>query len=101
MACGESQSGGSRGKPNDFIIFRYVETILTLMNPITPHFCQYVWQTHVYPALQECKNHKKPPSEYLIKAGWPEPTGEVDVNLSALFSYLRHNKHEFQKAYDT
>ncbi len=26
---------------NPSILLRYIETILVLMNPITPHFCQY------------------------------------------------------------
>jgi len=26
---------------NPKILLRYIETILILMNPITPHFCQY------------------------------------------------------------
>jgi leucyl-tRNA synthetase len=29
------------GKPNPFVLFRYLETLLLLLNPIIPHFCQY------------------------------------------------------------
>lgn len=39
------------GDKNPFVIVRYIEAILTIMNPICPHFCQHVWQSSVYPAL--------------------------------------------------
>ena len=57
------------------------------------------------PALQQCKNHPTEPKEQLILAGWPELFNNgtdhaVDPALSALFTYLKHNKHEFQKHYD-
>ena len=29
------------GSPNPFVLFRYIETLLLLLNPIIPHFCQY------------------------------------------------------------
>ena len=31
------------GEKNPFVIARYVEAILTILNPIAPHFCQHVW----------------------------------------------------------
>lgn len=97
-------AAGDRGT-NPCIIFRYLEVILALMNPIAPHFCQYAWQTYVVPALKQCKNLPKAPEVTLIKAGWPELSDNgtdnpVDPTLSALFHYLKHNKHEFQLAYD-
>lgn len=67
-----------------------MEVILTLMNPITPHFAQFIWQTYVYPCLQESQNPPKKYEEYLINAGWPEQTGDIDPVLSAIYSYLKH-----------
>jgi leucyl-tRNA synthetase len=58
--------------PHPAVIYRYMEVILTLMNPITPHFAQFIWQTYVYPRLQESKNPPKKYEEYLINAGWPK-----------------------------
>ena len=31
------------GETNPYIIARFIEAFLTIMNPITPHFCQQVW----------------------------------------------------------
>jgi len=39
------------GQPNPQILFRYLETLLLLLNPIIPHFCQYQWQKVLVPAL--------------------------------------------------
>ena len=33
----------TEGQANPYVIYRFVEAILSIMNPITPHFCQYVW----------------------------------------------------------
>lgn len=30
-------------RPHPAVIYRYMEVILTLMNPITPHFAQFIW----------------------------------------------------------
>ena len=90
---------------NPYIIFRYLETILQLMNPIAPHFAQHAWQTYVIPALKNSKNATVP-SETLNATGWPKMndlgSGEagVDASLLILYSYLKDNKHTFQLAYD-
>ena len=57
---------------NAFVILRYIEAILTIINPVVPHFAQAVWETHVYPLLKQSSNAKKAPSELLIENGWPE-----------------------------
>jgi leucyl-tRNA synthetase len=33
-------TGGVEGA-NPVILFKYIETLLLLLNPIIPHFCQY------------------------------------------------------------
>jgi leucyl-tRNA synthetase len=65
---------------NPSILLRYIETILVLMNPITPHFCQYQWQTYVVPALKSCKNAMHT-NDLLIHQGWPKCEQE-DTKLS-------------------
>lgn len=32
---------GTGGNPNPLILFKYLETVLILLNPVMPHFCQY------------------------------------------------------------
>ncbi len=39
----ESYMIAKGGEKNPFVIAAYIEAILTIMNPITPHFCQHVW----------------------------------------------------------
>ena len=50
------QSACKERGTNPYIIFRYLMTILQMINPIAPHFAQYTWQTHIIPALEKCKN---------------------------------------------
>ena len=98
MACKDTAT-------NPYIIFRYLETVLQLMNPIAPHFAQYAWQTYVLPALKKSKNATVP-GDSLVATGWPKMndlgSGEagVDASLLILYSYLKDNKHTFQLAYD-
>ena len=56
------------GETNPYIIARFIETFLTIMNPITPHFCQHVWQDKVYPIVNQNGSKK----EILMTNGWPE-----------------------------
>ena len=72
LSIKESYLIAKGGEKNAFVILRYIEAILTIMNPITPHFCQFVWQTHVLPTLRKCSNLPKQPSEMLLNNGWPE-----------------------------
>ena len=39
----ESYSIAKGGDKNPFIVAKYVEAILSIMNPIAPHYCQHVW----------------------------------------------------------
>jgi len=72
LAIKESYLIAKGGEKNPFVIAKYVEAVLTIMNPITPHFCQHVWQTHVLPTLKQSTNLKRPPTDFLISNGWPE-----------------------------
>lgn len=54
------------GKPNPFVLFRYLETFIILLNPIIPHFCQFQWQTVLVPALKSCKNLPRAPADLLV-----------------------------------
>ena len=44
------------GQKNPFVLLRYVEAILTIMNPIAPHFCQFVYHRHYLSVLRKSKN---------------------------------------------
>ena len=60
------------GEKNPFVIARYVEAVLTIMNPIAPHYCQHVWETSVYPVLKQSSNMGREFNEVLMNNGWPQ-----------------------------
>jgi len=99
LAIKESYLIARAGEKNPFIIARYVEALLTIMNPITPHFCQHVWQTLVYPVLSKSTNANKTWNETLLCNGWPE-NGSVDANLTSQMKYLEGIKREIRLALD-
>ena len=39
----ESYLIATEGSRNPYVISRYLEALLTILNPIAPHFCQHVW----------------------------------------------------------
>ena len=82
------------GETNPYIIARYVEAFLTIMNPIVPHFCQHVWQSKVYPIIKQGNTN-----EVLMKNGWPE-AGVTDKALAAQLKYLEGTKREICLALD-
>ena len=58
------------GKMNPFVLLKFIETQLILINPICPHFAEYCWEQHVRPLLEKSKNGKAP-AQRLINQGWP------------------------------
>lgn len=45
LSLKESYLIGKSNKPNPFILLNFVEAFLIMLNPITPHFCQNLWQS--------------------------------------------------------
>ena len=39
-----------KGKANPQLLMQFIESQLILINPICPHFSEYCWKKHVYPA---------------------------------------------------
>ena len=93
----ESYRIATGGKPNPKIMFRLLETMLAMMNPICPLFCQYQWQHVLVPALKQCSNLPKQPAELLVNQGWPE-AGPIDERLSYLLHYLHELKSNIRLA---
>lgn len=84
------------GEKNPYIVARYVEAILSIMNPITPHFCQHVWQTNVFPVLSQGNGNVK---EILMDNGWPQ-AGPIDRALASQLKYLEGTKREIRLSLD-
>jgi len=81
----------SGGKPSAKIMYKLLESLLVLMNPICPLFCQYQWENVLLPSLKACKNLKREPQVLLVNQGWPE-TGPEDSKLTYLLHYLHEAK---------
>jgi len=43
LSIKETYSIATQGKTNPVVIVKYMETLLTMMNPIIPFFCQNAW----------------------------------------------------------
>jgi len=61
------------GKANPFVLMRYLEVQMILMNPIIPHFAQYCWDHYLYPVFARSTNYLAKVSPNLCKQQWPEP----------------------------
>ena len=87
------------GEKNNFVIARFIEAILTIMNPVTPHWCQNVWQKFVFTPLSQSSNRSKPVNEMLISNGWPQAP-EGDKLLSEKLNYVEGVKREVRLGLD-
>lgn len=95
----ESYLIARQGQKNSFVILRYIEAILTIMNPIAPHFCQHVWQLYLMPLYKQSSNMPKEPAEFLMNNGWPEDK-EFNTTMAAKLKYLEIIKHQIRLAFD-
>ena len=95
LSIKESYKIAVGGQTNPYVIAKFVETFLTIMNPITPHFCQHVWQTKVYPVLHQ----QNQVNEILMNNGWPQG-GPTDRALTAQLKFLENTKREICLAVD-
>lgn len=71
-----------------------------MLNPITPHFSEYCWSTHILPVLQKSKNQAKQPSARLINQGWPQPAESFDPLKRRIYDYIKSVKSNVRLAQD-
>jgi leucyl-tRNA synthetase len=45
------------GKMNPFTLMRFIIAQLVMINPIIPHFAQFIWNTYVFPVLSASTNY--------------------------------------------
>lgn len=55
-----------KGKMNPYILMKFIETQLIMINPICPHFAQYCWENHVLPVYTKSQNVSKAPAKILL-----------------------------------
>lgn len=84
-------------KPNPQLMNRLIESILIMLNPIIPHFCEHVWETVMLPALRSCGAE---PKDLLIQQGWPKDftMAEDSAVLTAQYNYLKSVKSDIRIA---
>ena len=84
---------------NPFVIARFVEAILTILNPIVPHFAQSVWDKHVLPMLKQSSNMARAPADLLMDNNWPE-MGAINPMMTTQMKYLTTLKSEIRISLD-
>ena len=84
------------GKCNPYILMRFLEVQLVMMNPFTPHFCQYAWTNYVYPIFRDSSNYSNTISENLIHQTWPTASGQFDKTLASRLSLLKGVKSDLR-----
>lgn len=84
---------------NPFVIARFVEAILTILNPIVPHFAQAVWEKHVFPVLKQSTNSARAPTDLLMDNNWPE-MGAIDPMMTIKMKYMTGLKSEIRLSFD-
>lgn len=89
--------GAKGANPN--VLFHFCETMLVLMNPLTPHYCQHLWDKYLVPAIKTCQNVHKEPAELLINQGWPKvDESALNPTMSNIMKYLHEVKHNIRIA---
>ena len=88
-------SVGHKGNPA--IMFKFIESLLVMLNPITPHFCQYQWQHVVLPRMKSCTGFDHPMPENVIDVRWSTlGNGQSDHKLSHFVKYLSDVKSDIR-----
>ena len=81
-----------QNKANPYVLLRFVEVSLAMMNPIIPHFAQYCWKKYAFPAIKQSANFEGKLDENLIKMGWPKPSAQFDKAAAEKFSFMKDVK---------
>lgn len=88
------------GKANPFLLLKFIETQLVLMNPIVPHFAEFSWRTHVLPILERSQNLQRAPAKQLINQGWPQASKTFDTLSHRVYEYMKALKSNVRLSYD-
>lgn len=89
------------GKANPFVLMRYLEVQLMMMNPIVPHFAQYCWDEYVYPIFKASKNYSDKAHETkLFKNQWPLPSTPFNKSIADRYNYMKKLKSSIRDGFD-
>ena len=89
-----------KGKMNPFLLMKFVETFLILINPICPHFAEYCWATHVLPVYEKSTNVTKQPAKFLFDQGWTTTSKGYDKLYTRMYEYMKSVKGTVRTSMD-
>ena len=87
------------GKMNPYTLMRFIVAQLVMINPIIPHFAQYVWNNTVYPILTASQNFHDFTLN-LNDQAWPKPSAEHDKVSSDRLAYLKDVKGNIRLGFE-
>mmetsp|Transcript_3412 Transcript_3412/g.5764 ORF Transcript_3412/g.5764 Transcript_3412/m.5764 type:complete len:884 (-) Transcript_3412:170-2821(-) len=91
------------GKANPYVLVRFLETQLIMMNPITPHFSQYCWSQYVFPILSQSTNYfdsSAAASENLGQQPWPVASAPSDKVTADRLSFMKETKSSIRLGFE-
>ena len=74
-------------KLNPTLMVRFLKTFFIMINPIIPHFTEYMYVTYLNPIFEKSGLSDKK-MEFLCKAKFPSPTAEIDTKLFEYNKYV-------------
>ena len=74
-------------KLNPTLMVRFLKTFFIMINPIIPHFTEYMYVTYLNPIFEKSGLSDKK-MEFLCKARFPSPTAEIDTKLFEYNKYV-------------
>jgi len=86
-------------KPNPYILMRFIETQLIMINPIVPHFSQYCWSNYVNPVLSKSKSYVGKVEQNLNKQEWPQPSASFDKFTNDQYMFMKDLKSTLTDTY--
>ena len=84
-------------KLNPVLMVRFLKIFFIMINPIIPHFTEYMYITYLNPIFEKSGLDSKK-MEFLCRAKFPTPSSEVDTKL---FEYNKYMNKVIQGIRDT
>lgn len=75
-------------KVNPTLMLRFFRVFLTVMNPIVPHWSEYMYKTYFNAFFAKCSPKNK--IDNLAFADFPVPSREIDTGMFAYNKYLKN-----------
>lgn len=97
----EEYMSAKGGKINPYVIMRFMEAQMVMLNPIVPHFAQFCWNHHIYPMFSKCQNYGKECKADLTEQPWPVPSAEIDHVIFDQLKYVKEVRSKVNEEHKT